>query len=78
VRDNDSRKGCVLVQELKEAVEPVGSRPVARSGALGWWRRGDSTFHSFRCGLDYAFIHAASRSAWMRSVLFERSNPFES
>ena len=32
-----------------------GSRPV-RPGTFSWWRRGDSTFRGFRCGLDYAFI----------------------
>jgi hypothetical protein len=36
-----------------------GRFPASRPGTLGWWRRGDSTFRGFRCGLDYAFIRAA-------------------
>jgi hypothetical protein len=45
------------------------SVPGQLAGNPHWWRRGDSTFRSFRCGLDYAFIRCAQMSAWMRSVL---------
>ena len=44
--------------------------PASRPGTFSWWRRGDSTFHGFRHGLDYAFIRALLKSVWMRSVLF--------
>jgi hypothetical protein len=44
--------------------------PASRPGTISWWRRGDSTFHGFRHGLDYAFIRAPLKSVWMRSVLF--------
>ena len=30
---------------------------------------GGQRFRSFRSGLDYAFIHSAHASEWMRSVL---------
>jgi hypothetical protein len=40
------------------------------AGNRHWWRRGDSAFRGFRRGLDYAFIRALTKSAWMRSVLF--------
>lgn len=39
-------------------VELVGSRPGGRE-LSSWWRRGDSTFRSFRYGLDYAFIRGS-------------------
>jgi len=37
----------------------AGRFPARGPGTFSWWRRGDSTFHSFRCGLDYAFIRNA-------------------
>jgi hypothetical protein len=37
------------------------SFPALRPGTCSWWRRGDSAFHGFRHGLDYAFIRALPR-----------------
>ena len=39
----------------------AGRFPARGPGTFSWWRRGDSTFHSFRCGLDYAFIRNARK-----------------
>lgn len=36
--------------------DQAGGFPAGWPGTFSWWRRGDSTFHSFHCGLDYAFI----------------------
>ena len=50
--------------------------PASWPGTFSWWRRGDSTFHGFRHGLDYAFIHTLTQSVGMRSVLFETTISF--
>jgi hypothetical protein len=46
-----------------------GRFPASWPGTLGWWRRGDSTFRSFRCGLDYAFIRTAQLSTDAERVI---------
>ena len=54
----------------------AGRFPAGWPGTRSWWRRGDSTFRGFRCGLDYAFIRDAQLSARMRSVLSGWSKSF--
>ena len=67
----------LTLQALPLSAEPVyasrparpGRFPAGWPGTLSWWRRGDSTFRGFRCGLDYAFIRGTRESTRMRSVL---------
>jgi hypothetical protein len=54
-RGEDVEPACVAGLRVLVRGPVVPGRPVGRE-PLRWWRRGDSTFHSFRCGLDYAFI----------------------
>jgi len=53
-RDDDAVLVCF---EVEPAVPGL-----VRPGTFSWWRRGDSTFRGFRCGLDYAFIRNAQLS----------------
>jgi hypothetical protein len=63
-RPYDSPRSCVFMEICEVPVRQpdrlVRRFPASWPGTLGWWRRGDSTFRGFRCGLDYAFIRTCS------------------
>ena len=68
----DSRKSGVLIEICSEIMAGEGSRPAGNPQLV---EAGGQRFRSFRSGLDYAFIHSAHASEWMRSVLSRWPKP---
>jgi hypothetical protein len=67
---------------MRPSLRDPGYAPQSVPGQLAgnphWWRRGDSTFRSFRCGLDYAFIRCARKSEADAERVIRMLEPSES